>query len=90
MKFSLAKSYAMHKSSFKISISKEKLTKHFKSHFSSRPLEMFPEVEHPESFDYLKDTPIEVNEAPECREVEEAVKTLKNGKLGREKSIPRG
>ena len=31
--FSLAKSHAMHKTSSKLSISKEKLTKHFKDHF---------------------------------------------------------
>ena len=89
--FALAKSHAMHKPNSKISISKEKLTKHFKNHFSNRPLEMPPEVEHPESFDYLKDTPVEVNEAPpDCKEIEEAVKTLKNGKLGTDKIHPEG
>ena len=40
--FQLAKTFSMHKSSSKIDISKEKLTKHFKQHFSERLLELPP------------------------------------------------
>ena len=81
----------MHKSNTKLSISKEKLTKHFKNHFSNKQLDMPPEVEYPNNFDYLKDIPVEVNEAPpDCNEIEEVVKTLKNGKLGTDKIHPEG
>ena len=89
--FSLAKSHSMHKSGTKITISKDKLTKHFKDHFSERHLVIPPEVEHPENFDYLKDLPVEVNEAPpEYDEIEEVVKTFKNNKLGTDKIYPEG
>ena len=54
----------MHKPRSKIDISKGKLTKHFKQHFAERVLEMPAELEHPKSFEYLKDIPIEVNEDP--------------------------
>ena len=74
--FYLAKSHSMHKPSTKIAISKEKLTKHFKEHFSDKQLDLPPEIEHPENFDYLKDQPVEVNEAPpDYDEIEEVVKT---------------
>ena len=75
--FQLAKSHSMHKSSTKITISKEKLTKHFKEHFSEKHLDTPPEVQHPENFYYLKDLPVDVNEEPpEYEEIKEAVKTL--------------
>ena len=79
--FQLAKTHAMHKPSAKINISKEKLTKHFKQHFAERVLEMPPELEHPESFEYLKDIQIEVNEEPpEVDEIAGTAKTFKNNK----------
>ena len=81
----------MHKPSTKLSITKEKLTNRFKEHFSNKQLDMPPEVEYPNNFDYLKDLPVEVNEAPpDCNEIEEVVKTLKNGKLGTDKIYPEG
>ena len=89
--FQLAKSHSMHKSSTKIAISKEKLTKHFKEHFSEKHLDTPPEVQHPENFDYLKDLPVDVNEErPEYEEIKEAIKTLKNNKLETDKIYPEG
>ena len=80
--FQLAKSYAMHKPRSKIDISKDKFTKHFKQHFfAERLLEMPAELEHPESFEYLKGIPIEVNEdPPDFDEIQDAAKTFKNNK----------
>ena len=73
----------MHKSSTKISITKEKLTKHFKEHFSYKQL-MPPKIENPNNFDYLKDLPVEVNEAPPDCDETKVVKTLKIVNLGRQ------
>ena len=63
-----------------IYISKEKLTKHFKRHFSERLLELPPELANPDHFEYVKDSPIEVNEdpPPSLDEIKEASKTFKN------------
>ena len=67
----------MHKPSSKIDISRDELTKHFKEHV----LEMPPEIEHPESFEYLKDIPIKINEDPPyIDEIHEATITFKNNK----------
>ena len=81
----------MHKPSSKINISKKKLTKHFKQHFAERVLELPPELANPENFEYLKDSPIEVNqEPPTLDEIQEASKTLKNNKsFGTDKVPPR-
>ena len=85
----LAKSFAMHKSSSKIKISKEKLTKHFKQHFAERVLELPPELANPENFEYLKDTPIEVNQEPHIMdEIQEASKTFKNNKYFGTDNVP--
>ena len=62
--FQLAKNFRMHKSSSKIHISKEKLTKHFEKHFSERDLELPPDLVNPSNFEYLKDSPVVVNEDP--------------------------
>ena len=87
--FQLAKNYVMHKPSSKINISKDKLTKHFKQHFSERILEMPAELEHPKSFEYLKDIPIEVNEnPPDFDEIQSAVKTFKNNKSFGTDNVP--
>ena len=76
--FQLAKTFSMHKSSSKIDISKEKLTKHFKQNFSGRLLELPPELANPDHFEYLKDSPIEVNEdPPSLDEIKEASKHSK-------------
>ena len=89
--FQLVKSHPMHKPNTKITISREKLTKHFKEHFLEKHLDIPPEVQHPEHFEYLKDLPVEVNEdSPEYDEIEEVVKTFKNNKLGTEKIYPEG
>ena len=77
--FHLAKSYAMHKPSPKIDISKEKLTKHFEKHFSERDLELPPELANPNNFEYLKDSPIKVNEEPPS--LEEFKRHLKHSKI---------
>ena len=77
----LVKTFSMHKSSSKIYISKEKLTKHSKQHFSERLLEIPSELGNPDHFEYLKDSPIEVNEdSPSLDEIKEASKTVKNNK----------
>ena len=87
--FQLAKSHAMHKPSSKIDIAKDKLTKHFKQHFSERQLELPPELKHPESFEYLKDTPIKVNEdPPNIDEIQETTKTFKNNKSFGTDNVP--
>jgi len=87
--FQLAKNYSMHKSSSKIDISKEKLTKHFKQHFSERVLELPPELATPENFDYLKDSPIAVNqEPPTLEEIKEASKSFKNNKSSGTDNVP--
>ena len=88
--FYLAKNYAMHKKpSSKLEISKEKLTNHFEKHFSERELELPPELVNPENFEYLKDTPIIVNqEPPTPDENEKAVKTFKNNKSWGTDGIP--
>ena len=87
--FQLAKNHAMHKPSSKIDISREKLTKHFKEHFSERVLEMPPEIEHPERFEYLKDIVIPVNEdPPDINEIREATKTFKNNKSSGTDNVP--
>ena len=71
----------MHKSSSKIDISKEKLTKHFEKHFSERVLQLPPELANPDNFEYLKDSPVVVNEEPPTlEEIKEACKTFKNNK----------
>ena len=87
--FHLAKNYSMHKSSSKIDISKEKLTKHFKEHFSERVLELPPELATPENFDYLKDSLIAVNqEPPTLEEIKEASKSFKNNKSFGTDNVP--
>ena len=87
--FYLAKSYSMHKQSPKIDIAKEKLTKHFENHFSERVLELPPELVNPNNFEYLKDTPITVNEdPPTLEEIQEAVKTFKNNKSFGTDNVP--
>ena len=87
--FHLAKSYAMHKPSPKIDISKEKLTKHFEKHFSERDLELPPELANPNNFEYLKDSPIKVNEEPPTlEEIQEASKTFKNNKSFGTDNVP--
>ena len=87
--FQLVKNYVMHKSSSKIDISKEKLTKHFKQHFSERVLELPPELPSPENFDYLKDSPIAVNqEHPTLEEIKEALKSFKNNKSFGTDNVP--
>ena len=88
--FHLAKRFAMHKpTSSKINISKEKLTKHFEKHFSERILELPPELANPDSFEYLKDTPIVVNEEPPTlEEIKEASKTFKNNKSFGTDNVP--
>ena len=53
--FALAKKRSMISTSSRINISKEKLTEHFKAHFAERPLPIPPEVENPETFQYLKE-----------------------------------
>ena len=80
----------MHKKpSSKLEISKEKLTNHFEKHFSERELELPPELVNPENFEYLKDTPITVNEEPPTPdEIEKAVKTFKNNKSWGTDDIP--
>ena len=90
--FQLAKNFRMHKSSSKIHISKEKLTKHFEKHFSERELELPPELLNPSDFEYLKDTPVVVNEdPPTLEEIKEACKTFKNNKsFGTDKVPPEG
>ena len=74
----------MHKPSPKIDISKEKLTKHFEKHFSERVLELPPELANPNNFEYLKDSPIEVNEEV----IQEASKTFKNNKYFDTDNVP--
>ena len=87
--FQLAKTFSMHKSSSKIDISKEKLTKHFKQHFSERLLELPPELANPDHFEYLKDSPIEVNQdPPSLDEIKEASKTFKNNKSFGTDNVP--
>ena len=87
--FNLAKNFSMHKPSSKINISKEKLTKHFKQHFAERVLELPPELANPENFEYLKDSPIEVNqEPPTLDEIQEASKTFKNNKSFGTDNVP--
>ena len=79
----------MHKPSPKIDISKEKLTKHFEKHFSERVLELPPELANPGNFEYLKDSPIEVNEEPpNLEEIKEASKTFKNNKSFGTDNVP--
>ena len=82
----------MHKPSSKIDIAKDKLTKPFKKHFSDRVLELPPEIEHPKSFEYLKDVPINVNEEPpNIDEIRETTKTFKNNKsFGTDNLPPEG
>ncbi|WP_411023024.1 hypothetical protein, partial [Salmonella sp. s51228] len=64
-----------------ITISKEKLTKHFKEHFSEKVIDVPPELEHPDSYKYLLDTPVEIDEDPPgLDEIAEVVKTFKNNK----------
>ena len=60
----LVKNFRMHKSSLKIHISNEKLTKYFEKHFSERELELPSELVNPSNFEYLKDSPVVVNEDP--------------------------
>ena len=79
----------MHKSSSKIDISKEKLTKHFKNHFSERVLELPPELANPNNFEYTKDSPVVVNEEPPTlEEIKEACKTFKNNKSSGTDKVP--
>ena len=86
--FQLAKT-AIHKPSSKIDIAKDKLTKHLKEHFSDRVLKLPPEIEHPESFEYLKDIPIKVNEEPpNIDEIRERTKTFKNNKSSVTDNLP--
>ena len=87
--FQLAKKFHMHKSSSKLDISKEKLTKHFESHFSDRVLELPPELANPNDFEYLKDSPFVVNEdLPTTEEIKEACKTFKNNKSFGTDNVP--
>ena len=87
--FQLAKNYRMHKPSSKIHISKEKLTKHFEKHFSERELELPPELVNPSNFEYLKDSPVVVNEdPPTLEEIKEACKTFKNNKSFGTDNVP--
>ena len=81
-----------YKPSPKIDISKEKLTKHFEKHFSERILELPPELANPGNFEYLKDSPIVVNEEPPTlEEIREASKTFKNNKsFGTDNVPPKG
>ena len=79
----------MRKPRYKIDISKDKLTKHFKQHFSERVLGIPAELEHPESFEYLKDIHIEVNEdPPDFDEIQDAAKTFKNNKYSGTNNAP--
>ena len=79
--FQLAKTRSMHSTTSKITISKEKLTKHFKEHFSEKVIDIPPELEDPNSYNYLLDTQVEVNEdPPNLDEIAEVVKTFKNNK----------
>ena len=71
----------MHSTTSKITISKEKLTKHFKQHFSEKVIDIPPELKDPNSYMYLLDTQVEVNEdPPNLDEIAEVVKTFKNNK----------
>ena len=66
-----------------------KITQHFKQHFSERQLELPLELKHPESFEYLKDTPIKVNEdPPNIDEIQETTKTFKNNKSFGTDNVP--
>ena len=50
---------------------------------------MPPEIEHPESFEYLKDIPIQINEdPPDIDEIREATKTFKNNKSSGTDNVP--
>ena len=63
--FALAKKRSMISTSSRINISKEKLIEHFKAHFAERPLPIPPEVENPETFQYLKEKcTINIDESP--------------------------
>ena len=85
----LAKSFRMHKSSSKIDISKEKFTKLFEKHFSERVLELPPDLANPDNFEYLKDSPVVVNEEPPTlEEIKEACKTFKNNKSSGTDKVP--
>ena len=80
----------MHKPRSKIDISKDK-NKHFKQNFAERILEMSAELEHPESFEYLTDIPIEVNEdPPDFDEIKDAAKTFKNNRSSGTDNVPPG
>ena len=76
------------KPSSKITISKEKLTKHYIKHFTERVFEMPSELKYPECFAHLKDIVVEVNEGTsEYDEIVETVKSSGADKLHSEKFL---
>ena len=81
--FNMAKKYGMIKRGSRITISNQKLHKHFEQHFSARELPMPPELKKPENFPHLSDEIIPVNEEkPDNEETAKVLKTFKNKKSG--------
>ena len=79
----------MHKSSQRISIAPDKLTAHFKEHFSATNLEEPPEISNPEQFPYLAEKPFEINQEPPTKEeIRAACLTFKNNKSAGTDRIP--
>ena len=81
--FALAKTFSMHQKSSKMSISKEKLHNHFKSHFNLDNMEIPPELDEPESscLTNCLNEASSVDETPlTSDEVTDTLRKLKNGK----------
>ena len=89
MEFRLAKQFSMHKKSTKNRIPNEKLTEHFKNHFAARTIPLPTELENPENFPFLKDSPIVIDESPPTAdEINDACKTFKNNKSSGTDKMP--
>ena len=79
----------MHKSSSKLVISKEKLTKHFEKHFQGKDISTPPEIANPNEYPYLKDINCEIDERPPNEEeIRDAIKTMKNNKSSGTDQLP--
>lgn len=79
----MAKKHTITTKRSKLSISHDKLKKHFQEHFATHTpeLELPPELAQPENVPHLKDIRIEVNEGlPNAKEIEDVLKTFKKNK----------
>ena len=79
--FAMAKKYSTLKKGTPKLISNVKLMKHFSSHFAERKIPTPPEIETPENYPYLKETPYHIQEDPPSREeLKKCLKTFKNNR----------